>query len=325
MRLRLASICGAIGVTVLLLLPPQASGQSFEQFLQSLLTQAKNEGIDAVVVTEAGSQTKLFRRATVSQTSFTSLEQYIPAMVTEAKANAAKQLFEQHKAAFLALSRQYGVQPRFILAQWAMLGAIEPQDAAISLYPLLSVVASSAYAGEQQAANDYIAGLKLIAMGRYTYDTLQADRDGTVSPVKLRASMLISCAADGDGDGAIDMWHSVLDVYASAASCLRANGWDDSQTWGRQVRAPAALLADTGFDIQRTFADWQRAGVTRYEGGQLPNRANMHVSLLMPDGVKGRQYMVYQNYRSLYALYADHYLVLAIAHLSERIKKLGVD
>ncbi|WP_417762648.1 lytic murein transglycosylase [Shewanella sp.] len=325
MRSRLMGIWCAIGVTVSLLLPLQASAQSFEQFLPSLLTQAKNEGVDAKLVDELGAQTKLFRRATVKQASYASLEQYIPAMVSDAKVNAATQLYQQHKDTFLKLSHQYGVQPRFILAQWAMLGAIDQTGTGNGVYPLLSVVASSAYEGDESAAREYVDGVKLIADGRYSFDTLLADRDGTIGPLKLRASMLLGCAVDGDTDGTIDMWHSALDIYASAASCLHANGWDDSQTWGRQVKAPAALLADTGFAIQKTFDAWQKAGVTRYDGGELPNRSDMQVSLLMPDGANGRQYMVYQNYRTLYALHADHYLVLAMVHLSERLKKLGVE
>lgn len=324
MILRFTRVCCGIGL-IALLFPSVASAQSFEQFLPSLLSQAKSAGVNAEVVKHAGAQTKLFRRATVSHADYQSLEQYIPAMVSEAKANAAKQLYEQHKSAFLKLSKQYGVQPRFILAQWAMLGGIEQPESTEAVYPLLSVVASSAYEGDETAVADYIAGLKLIAGGKYTFESLQADRDGTIGPLKLRAAKLLTCAVDGDADGEIDVWHNALDIYASAANCLHSNAWDDSQTWGRQVKAPASLLTDANFAVEKSFLDWHKLGVTRYDGGELPNRADMQVSLLMPDGVKGRQYIVYQNYRALYELHPDHYLVLAIAHLSERIKKLGVD
>ena len=303
-----------------------APENSFAAFMQNLTATAIAHGVDAKVANEVAKQTKLFRRASVKPPStYTSLEQYIPAMVTSAKADAGLQLFWQNQTHFFKLSRQYGVQPRFILAKWAMLSPeiMAAQDT--SLYPLTTVVASSAYRGDLDAVNEYVAALKLIAGGRYSVETLLADSDGTIGPLKMSANMLLSCAVDGDGDGNVDIWHNVLDSYASEANCLHVAGWNDSQTWGRQVRAPANLLNQTGLDIRLPFSDWEQQGVRRYDGRHLPKRHDMQVSLLMPDGTKGRKYMVYNNYRLLYQQQPDHYLVLAIAHLSERMKSLGVD
>lgn len=302
-----------------------APENSFAAFMQTLTATAINRGVDAEVAQRVANQTKLFRRARLTPRHYSSLEQYIPTMVTSAKVDAGLQLFGRHQAQFLKLSRQYGVQPRFILAQWSMLSPDMTFTDDTRLYPLVSVVASQAYRGDVHAVNAYVAALKLIAGGRYRVDSLLAASDGTIGPLGMSAQMLLTCAVDGDGDGNVDIWHNVLDNYASAANCLQVAGWDTSQTWGRQVRAPASLLNQTGLDIRLPFAAWEQQGVRRYDGRHLPKRHDMQVSLLMPDGVTGRKYIVYKNYRALYQQHADHYLVLAIAHLSERMKALGMD
>ncbi|KFZ36469.1 hypothetical protein HR45_15920 [Shewanella mangrovi] len=302
-----------------------AVAQGFDEFVASLANQAKAQGVNANDVDAIAAQVKLFRKASTASTPrANSLEIYIPSQVTEQKASAAEQFYQQYRAPFNKLSQQYGVQPRFILAQWAMLGSFTGDD--LATYPLASVTASYAYQGENQFTAQFIAALRLIANGGYPFDDLVSNTDGTMGPMRFTATMLLHCAVDGDGDGKIDVWHNPLDIYASTASCWQQNGWDESQTWGRQVRAPKALYPTrTGMTHQASFVDWQAAGVRRYDGRDLPNRRDMTASLIMPDGVKGRQYIVYKNYRILYQQHPDDYLVLAIAHLSERIKKLGVD
>ncbi|QSX35115.1 lytic murein transglycosylase [Shewanella avicenniae] len=315
-------ICSA----ALLLLPNiVVAEQNFSAFVSQLADKAKNSGIDAQQVEQVTKQVKLFRRSTLPVAeSSPSLDVYIPAQVTEQKALTAQRFFQQYQAKFSKISQQYGVQPRFILAQWAMLGGFSQQDAAT--YPLASVAASYAFAGDEAFSVEFIAAVRLIINGGYSFDELVASTDGRLGPLKFSASMLLHCAVDGDGDGKIDIWQNPLDIYASAANCLHEGGWDNSQTWGRQVLAPKALYPGrTGLDHQASFIEWQQLGVRRYDSGNLPKRKDMQVSLIMPDGVKGRKYIVYNNYRVLYQQHPDHYLMLAIAHLSERIKSLGID
>lgn len=48
-------------------------------------------------------------------------------------------------------------------------------------------------------------------------------------------------AADGDGDGRIDIWNNIDDVFASTARYLSKEGWQAGIGWGREVKLPAGF------------------------------------------------------------------------------------
>ena len=59
----------------------------------------------------------------------------------------------------------------------------------------------------------------------------------------------LAYAADGDGDGRMDIWTNKADVFASIANYLRRVGWKPGLTWGQEV--PAGTAAGQGQRIVR--------------------------------------------------------------------------
>ena len=45
-------------------------------------------------------------------------------------------------------------------------------------------------------------------------------------------------AIDYNNDGRKDIWTTKEDAFASIANYLKQEGWNDSLTWGRQVKLP---------------------------------------------------------------------------------------
>ncbi|HDS1203266.1 TPA: lytic murein transglycosylase [Shewanella algae] len=299
-----------------------ATEGSFELYLDKLKQDAATQGIDQLVLDKAFSQIKLFKKASNDDKTAPELpkdlEHYIPKAISEEMVVKGRVLAEEYRPLLVKLGKQYRVQPRFILALWGLESDFGNQQGG---YPVLSVTASLAYEGQEVYRDEFFAALKILASQSLDFNELKGSSTGAMGPLGLRPSAYLQYGSDGDGDGKIDIWNSFADGLASVANYLQQTGWDDTQTWGRQVKAPESIEnSQLGVDYQASFSHWQQLGVRRYDGGDLPGRTDMQVSLIMPDGVTGRHYLVYQNYRALRSWQNSDYFALAAAYLSERIK-----
>lgn len=331
--LRKCNVIGC-GLSVILLLVTSLSvaadeGQSsisFSEYLSQLKHEASTLGIAESTLSSVFPQIKLFKLSAPPvvqepESSVTeNLETYLPDTVSVANVITARAVYKEHKAALDTLGRQYGVQPRFILALW---GITSNFGAQVVSYPVLSVTASLAYQGEQTARykEEFFAALKALEQEQIDYNDLRATREGGMGIMQMMPSQYLASAEDGNDDGNKDIWNSTLDAFASAASFLKQAGWKSEETWGRQVRTPEDLdLGLASLSVKKTFPEWSSLGLVRFDGSQLPVRADMSVSLIMPDGPSGRKYLVYDNYRALLAWTSSDYFAIAVTHLSERIK-----
>ncbi|HBH61691.1 MAG TPA: lytic murein transglycosylase, partial [Nitrospiraceae bacterium] len=136
-------------------------------------------------------------------------------------------------------------------------------------------------------------------------------------------STFVKFAVDEDKDGRKDIWHSLPDVFGSAANFLSGNGWDAEYTWGRQVKVPQGFDQNmTGLDMERPLAEWNRMGVRRVTGKNLPH-INIQASLIQPSGSTGPSFLVYQNFRAIMSWNPSHLYALAVCHLADRLGGAG--
>ncbi|MDO6640784.1 MULTISPECIES: lytic murein transglycosylase [unclassified Shewanella] len=294
---------------------------SFDDYLDSLKDKAIAAGISSNTIDEHFSKIKVFKRATVkgSETSL-NLESYIPKNVPEITVVTARAMLKEQQDAIVAIGDRYGVQPRFLVALWGLTSEFGEQQ---GNFPILSVTASNAYSGnrEQFYIDEFIAALRIIESNDVQYEQLIGSSTGAMGHLQLMPSQYLAFSQDGNGDGNKDIWNNQYDAFATAASMLQASGWRNDETWGRQVSSIEALaVEDTGIDNAKTFNEWQALGVRRYNGNDLPKRDDMQVALLMPDGEKGRQYLVYNNFKLLQKWSNSEHFLLTVTYLSERIK-----
>ena len=142
---------------------------------------------------------------------------------------------------------------------------------------------------------------------------------GAMGQCQFMPSTFRAYAVDAEGDGRIDLWHSVPDTLASAANYLAAMGWQDDQTWGRPVRLPKNFNTSlAGLDTRLSLARWQALGVRRSNGRALPRR-ELQASLLIPDGPQGPAYLVYDNFRVLRRWNPSNAFAIAVGTLSDRL------
>jgi membrane-bound lytic murein transglycosylase B len=127
-------------------------------------------------------------------------------------------------------------------------------------------------------------------------------------------------AVDHDGDGRRDIWTTRGDVFASTANYLAGSGWRADLTWGRKVRLPKGFdTALAGARNQRPLSAWQRLGVRRPDGSDLPDR-DVAAALVLPEkGARSPAYLVYDNFEAILRWNRSDYFAIAVGYLADAI------
>lgn len=298
--------------------------ESFSDYVSTLKQEAIDKGVSQQTIDAVFPKIKMFKKAQVAKApqdeTAVTLETYLPQVVPQSKVDLARAFYKQHYAELEVIGKRYGVQPRFIVALLAIesnLGQI-PTD-----YPALSVTASLAYGDQKDThlRDEFFAALKIVEQGNVGFAELKSNSIGSLGQPLFLPSTYLGYAQDGDGDGRKDIWSNTYDVLASVAYYLQQAGWKESETWGRQVWVPKQFEASVAnLSIKKTFNEWQALGVRRFDGSDLPKREDMQISMVMPDGISGRKYLVYDNYRGLLQWNESDYFAISVTYLSERIK-----
>lgn len=301
-----------------------ASESDFNAYVKSLKNEALEQGFSSTLLDRAFNDIT-FRPTAVKADKNQpekkiTLEDYIVSRVPDWKAEQAVQKYLSNRALLDKIGEEYGVQPRFIVALWgneSNFGKIQGS------YSVLSALASLAYEGRREALfkKNFFAALTILDQGHIPIDSFKGSWAGAMGQTQFMPLSFLTYAVDYDCDGKKDIWGTPADVFASIANYLSSEGWDDSGTWGRQVRltqdVPISGLSKANM---RPLSYWQEQGVRRFDGSDLP-KVDVEASLIMPDGETGRIYLVYNNFHTLMKWNRSSYFGVSVGYLSERIKR----
>lgn len=315
-----------IAMVVGLLLTTSAMAQkpSFEQYTESLKQEALQQGISQQVVDEAFKQVTYKPHAVTADRNQPekklTLDEYIPRAVPEWKVKQARQLYKEHYTTLKRIGDEYGVQPRYIVALW---GVESNFGKFTGGYRVIDALSTMAYDGRREDffRKETIAALQIIQQGHISADDMKGSWAGAMGQCQFMPSSFLAFAADGNGDGKKDIWGTPADVFASTANYLSQSGWDDTYTWGRQVKVPHGIdksLEGREEAKGRSLQEWSQLGITRYDGRPLPTN-EITAWLIMPDDENGRTYLVYNNYNVLMKWNRSYYFALAVSHLADAI------
>jgi membrane-bound lytic murein transglycosylase B len=124
----------------------------------------------------------------------------------------------------------------------------------------------------------------------------------------------------------------VPDALASIANYLKGFDWQHDETWGREVKVPAAARQRVTADVnmrtegcyairnmteRRDLKDWIKFGVRRADGKPLP-KADVKASLVTTGD--GRTFLAYRNYEAILGYNCAHYYALSVALLADRLR-----
>lgn len=308
----------------------------FQAWLEGVRTEALQLGISRKVVETAltgiAPVPQILERDRAQPEFKLTFDTYLNRIVTPENVARGQQMLAKHKAVLEQVSRRYGVSPRAIIGIWGIetrYGAVKAQTPVI---PALATLAFDARR-PQFFRNELFAALRILDKGYITLPELKGSWAGAMGQPQFMPSSYLAYAEDFDGDGRRDIWRSEADVFASIANYLARHGWTDGQTWGREVRLPEGFAqrlpelarsgksgcrAIDGMTVDRPLDEWQRAGVRRVNGADLP-KADLAAAVALPDGPGGRAFLVYRNYQSVLRYNCAHHYALTVGTLADRI------
>ncbi|RUO40571.1 lytic murein transglycosylase [Aliidiomarina taiwanensis] len=300
-----------------------ADPAGFPAYVEQLKEEARSQGFSENTITRAFADATFYQRAVSAdrnQPEFKlTLDTYLPKAVPDWKVRQGIEMYNQHRELLEEIGAAYGVQPRFIVALW---GVETNFGRYTGNFKVVSALATMAYEGRREAffKKQLMQALEIIEAGHIDPEQMRGSWAGAMGQTQFMPSSFLAYAVDYDQDGKIDIWNSQGDVFASAANYLKSAGWDDSKTWGRQVRLPSDFdLSLAGRQNKRSLAEWQALGVRRYDGSDLPTR-DITAGLVIPDDEKGRVYLSYTNWDVLMDWNRSNYFVVVVGHLADRIR-----
>lgn len=257
------------------------------------------------------------------QPEFTqTLGTYLRRGVSEDRIRKGREMLARHGKLLSRIEATYGVQPRFLVAFW---GLETNFGATFGGFPVVGALATLAQDGRRSAffRAELMRALHILEAGHIAPGRMIGSWAGAMGHLQFMPSTFARHAVDRSGDGHIDIWGSLDDTFASAANYLSAIGWQGDQTWGREVRLPAGFdLNLVGLETRKPLADWRDLGLRRADGGPLPVVAGMEGSVLLPAGIEGPAFLVYDNFRAIMDWNRSILYAIAVGHLADRLAGL---
>lgn len=150
--------------------------------------------------------------------------------------------------------------------------------------------------------------------------TLEGSYAGAMGYGQFIAGSYRAYAADGDGDGHIDIWANKADALASVARYFIKHGWQ----WGDLVawRLPSdsdidPALVSSGLKPDRTVAQLRKAGIT--VPAQLAD--DVKVTLMALETANGSQYWLgFDNFYVISRYNHSHLYTMAVFQLSQLLR-----
>ena len=243
---------------LLLAAPARAAqcGGDFNSFLSAMTRDAQAAGTPRGIIDQA------FAGVTIDPavlafdrrqhgTFRMSFERYAATRVTEARPRRARVLMARHATLLVRVERQFGVPTSLLMAIWTMESDNGTGD--MGRQPVIRTVATLAHDCRRSELfrSELIAALHILARGDLPLRDLVGAYAGEIGKTQFLPSSYIKYGVDFDGDGRVDLRHSVADVLASTANLLKVNGW----------RAGAPFDPGTGnFEVMR---EWNHAEIYR--------------------------------------------------------------
>jgi len=319
-------IFAVIVCTLSTLARPGACSEDFSGWLAGLRQEALAKGISEATLHEALDDLQPIPRIIEldrRQPEFTqAFWRYLDAHVTEDRIERGRMLLELHAELFDSVEKQYGVQPRFLVAFWGLETNFGDY---LGGFPVIGALATLAHDPRRSDffRSELLAALSIIDGGHISASEMLGSWAGAMGQPQFMPSTFVNFAVDADGDGRRDIWQSLPDIFASAANFLSESGWQGDKTWGREVTLPPSFnLELTGIEVKKTLAAWQILGVRKMNGNDLP-RLNMKGSILLPAGHAGPAFLVYNNYRTILRWNRSDLYAIAVGHLADRIAGKG--
>ena len=319
--------------------PQMPTDIEWYKWLDGVKIEASQLGISTLTINSELSnvkpKAKIIMRDRCQPESTITLDEYLYYRVDKARTIAGKNMLIKYNKELNLIGNFFGIQPRFIVAILGMESYYGRNQGKIK-----TIDAVTTLAFDRRRSSFYkkqlFAALKIIDNELVPSEKLIGSWGGAVGMTQMIPTTFLDSAYDWDGGG-IDIWNNYLDSFASAANYLTTinkNPWLNNSTWGREVippsninefydnlkqKNPKGCSAVKLRSVSKSLSEWSDLGFLNLDGSNLPLRKNLEARLIAPDGVKGRMFIVYPNYKNLLYYNCSSYYALSVGLLSDQI------
>jgi lytic murein transglycosylase len=244
-------------------------GGDFNAFVASMSAEAQAAGISQGVISQAlGGVTQDMAVLNFDRrqryTFNKSFEQYVSTRVGAGRINGGRAMLQRHAALLARIERQFGVPPQILVAIWGLETDFGKGD--MGKLPVFRVLATMAHDCRRTELfqTELLAALKIVQRGDLPLREMIGAYAGEIGQTQFLPSSYIKYGVDFDGDGRVDLRHSVPDVLASTANLLHTNGFRSGAPYGE---------GSANFEAMR---EWNHATIYRktiaYFADQLVGR-----------------------------------------------------
>jgi lytic murein transglycosylase len=230
----------ALLLTFLLATPALAAqcGGDFHTFLTAMGREAQAAGVSRSVIDQAFAGVTIdqnvlaFDRRQKGMFHSKSFEEYSRTRVVPARVKRATRLMQVHAQLLARIERQFGVPAALVVAIWTLESDNGTGD--IGKLPVIRTLATLAHDCRRTELfqGELIAALKIVQRGDLPLRDLIGAYAGEIGQTQFLPSSYIKYGVDYDGNGHVDLRHSVPDVLASTANLLKVNGWKAGAPYG---------------------------------------------------------------------------------------------
>src|SRR5712671_3384842 len=231
-------------------------GGDFHTFIAGISADAQAAGISPNVISSAlggvqqdGAVLAFDRRQ--RYTFNKSFEQYVSTRVGPGRINGGRAMLQRNAALLSQIEAKFGVPRQILVAIWGLETDFGKGD--MGKLPVVRTLATMAHDCRRTELfqGELLAALKIVQRGDLPLRDLIGAYAGEIGQTQFLPSSYIKYGVDYDGNGHVDLRHSVPDVLASTANLLKANGWRPGAPFGEGT---------ANFEVMR---EWNRSVVYR--------------------------------------------------------------
>lgn len=319
-------------ITAFVLAPALATEHDFNRWLADFKAEALAAGVSAGTLDRALAGVEPVERVLEldrRQPEFTrTFWDYTGTRVTPERIRRGREELARNKPLLTLVSRHYGVQPRFLVALWALESNFGDNT---GTFEAASALATLAFDTRRAAffRKELLTLLETMDQGDIRIGA-NSSWAGAMGQPQFMPTTYKAYAVDFDGNGRRDLWNSLADVFGSAANYLNTAGWRENQTWGQEVLLPPGFdYALAELEIRKPVSDWIALGVRDARGRPLPDPGmeaspGLEASIILPGGVYGAPaFMVYPNFDAIMTWNRSILYAIAVGHLADRLAGRG--
>lgn len=256
---------------------------------------------------------------------------YIAKTVDAQRVNEGKAILQQYGPQLEAIGRNYSVDKEALVAIFGIetnfgtqLGKVKVVDAWITR--------ACTERNPLWAKNAY-ASIRLLRDGTVDPATFVGSWSGAFGMTQFIPTSFFELAADGDGDGRIDLYQSLPDAMASTANHLlkRRARWTRGLDSIIEVRVPPAIQAAVPAAVdaeysntgdRRSLRTWAAQGVTRVNGEPLSDAAfaDTNAFVFAPTGSQGPIFLATENFEAILHYNQSRKYGLSVSLLLNQLK-----